>query len=379
MIYRRLLPENASKLTLSTPESQATSRLTISNGRSHSCEAGFPATRLSRISAAASTLKEKVCEKYWNSRSADVSRNSWLPTETDCAVLASSLSDGLSRNTVEDSWFSTTLYAPRRQNSSPISCPSSTSLGAALTACARTVRKSKKIRFYPSKDQRQKIKLWMASARKAYNATIELLRNHGTAANWIAIKVGIINALPEWTSACPYQIKSLAIKDACLAVKAAKIKAKTEQRFIQVGFRSRRDFKMSLFIPKAAVKPGGAYVRLLGKLRMTEEIPLEIRHDCRMCYDYGRYYLIVPVDVAVQAQPASRGVVSLDPGVRTFQTFYSADLAGKFGAGDFGRIYRLCCCVDKLLSMASKARHAKRRRLRKAAARLRDRIRHCID
>ncbi len=123
----------------------------------------------------------------------------------------------------------------------------------------------------------------------------------------------------------------------------------------------------------------GFYVRLLGAIEgLTEPIP-EIKHDCRMCYENGRYYVIVPVDVEVKTQSAPRDVVSLDPGVRTFQTFYSADLAGKFGSGDFGRIHRLCCFMDKLLSKAAKVRHDERRRLRVAAARLRARIKNSID
>ncbi|MEG4809378.1 hypothetical protein QUA82_25510 [Microcoleus sp. F8-D3] len=38
----------------------------------------------------------------------------------------------------------------------------------------------------------------------------------------MAIKTGILNNLPEWAKPVPFQIKSIAIKDACRAVKAAK-------------------------------------------------------------------------------------------------------------------------------------------------------------
>ncbi|MEZ5672373.1 MAG: hypothetical protein R3E08_08275 [Thiotrichaceae bacterium] len=48
------------------------------------------------------------------------------------------------------------------------------------------------------------------------------------------------------------------------------------------------------------------------------------------------------------------GAVALDPGVRTFVTFYSEVLHGKVSEGDLQRIYRLCLNLDKLYSKISK-------------------------
>ena len=62
-----------------------------------------------------------------------------------------------------------------------------------------------------------------------------------TKANWKAIKTEIIHGLPEWSKDIPYQIKSIAIKDACLAVKEAKKKYKQTGLINKVRFRSRRN------------------------------------------------------------------------------------------------------------------------------------------
>ena len=66
------------------------------------------------------------------------------------------------------------------------------------------------------------MKHWWGVSRFVFNQTIKYLQEPGRKANWKAIKTGIINDLPEWAKEVPYQIKSIAVKDACEAVKMLK-------------------------------------------------------------------------------------------------------------------------------------------------------------
>ena len=225
------------------------------------------------------------------------------------------------------------------------------------------------------------LRKWLGTARYVFNATVKFLETPGTKANWMKIKTAIIQSLPEWAKAVPYQIKSLSVKDACIAVQNAKIKAKQTRVFQKVQFRSKKKRRDAIFIPKSAIKGQGVYPRLLGKVIETFDEPIPpAKHDCRLLFDHGNYFLCIPVNCLPLKPENQRGeLVALDPGVRSFQTFCSFDLAGKFGSKDFTRIYRLCYVLDKLISQMAKARCKRKRRLRKAADRIRFKIRNLID
>jgi putative transposase len=227
------------------------------------------------------------------------------------------------------------------------------------------------------------IRKYAGASRWLYNKTIEYLKQPKTTASWRKIKTDLIKNAPEWTCDVPYQIKSIAIKDACTAVSNAKLKYKQTKEVQEVKFRSCREKRDSIYIPKSAVRLRGVYVNLLGDSLNPKELFPMANYDCRLLVDHSKYYLIIPI--------ASKGeekkkifsfleqVVALDPGVRTFQTFYSNNLAGKIGAKDFGKIHRLCSHLDRLVSKIAKVNNAKvRYKMRKATARMREKIKNLI-
>ncbi|NEP35059.1 MAG: IS200/IS605 family element transposase accessory protein TnpB [Moorea sp. SIO1G6] len=248
----------------------------------------------------------------------------------------------------------------------------------ASTGSENTGQKSKKIRIFLNAEQRSIVRQWFGVSRYVFNKTVKILQNGEVKANWKAIKTGILNDLPEWCKAVPYQIKSIAIKDACTAVREAKKKYKKTKQINRVRFRSRKNPVQSCYIPKSAVSDKGIYHTKLGELTFAESLPDNIC-DCRLTSTNGDYYLVVPHKVTnVKAENQGR-VVALDPGVRTFLTFFSETSVGKIGNGDFSQIQRLCQHLDNLISKISKAKGGQKRRMRKASRRMVIRIQNLVN
>jgi putative transposase len=325
-----------------------------------------------------SISRGKDCAPYWTDLCAEISSRLLLPVVTDSQGLDSSLLSIWSNKTVATSWFSTKLYTAQTQNSQPIFSASSTSSLVECTDLESTVKKSNKIRIYLSTEQKKIVKKWLGVARFVYNKTIEYLQQPDTKANWKAIKGGILKALPDWCKEVPYQIKSIAIKDACQAVSNAKKKFKDGGGISKMRFKSRKNAIQSCYIPKSAVTNKGIYHTILGEARFKEPLPPSFG-DCRLVFAYSDYYLAIPREEPRNVTDNQGRVVALDPGIRTFMTFFSEESFGEIGRASNLRIQRLCFRLDKLISQISQAKCRQKRRMRLAANRIRGRIKNLVS
>jgi putative transposase len=232
------------------------------------------------------------------------------------------------------------------------------------------ITKTKSVKLYPNPKQRQIFKKWHDCSRYVFNQTIDYIRSCvNFSPSWMDIKKDLLKQLPKWCGAVPFQIKAIAVKEAHQAY----WKAKGHPRF-----RSRKAPMQSCYIPKSALKETGIYPTLSGQgLRYSEPLP-EIPLDSRLIYQYHEWFLSVPHKNTTHVAENQGRVVALDPGVRTFQTFYSEHLAGQIGYDDFGRIQRLCHHLDKLISRTSKATGKASFEMKRAAARIRKKIKNLI-
>lgn len=350
---------------------------TILRDKSNSCGNDTQKPKSSKTSDRVSTSNGKDCKPYWSDLCAAISSRLLLPVETDCVDSDLNYSSLWQSKTVDQSWFYQALYTAQSPNSQPIFLPSFMSSVAECTDLEATARKSKKIRVFLNPDQKALLKQWFGVSRYVYNTTIKYLQQPGTKANWMGIKTEILNSLPEWAKSVPYQIKSIAIKDACLAVKKAKADFKKTGKICRCQFRSRKDTKQSLYIPKSAIKETGIYHTVLGQSKLKEALPKDFS-DGRLTLAYGEYYLIVSEEVQPHRTDNQGRVVALDPGVRTFMTFFSESSYGWLGNDSNLQIQKLCFKLDKLTSKMSKAPSAQKRRFKKASDRLKSKIQHLV-
>ena len=346
-----------------------------------------------------STTGGKDLQPYWNDFIAEINSRLWLPAETGSPASEPNSSSRCLSKTVANSWFSTSETSAPQRNSPKIYLPSLLSSPPEPTDSADTARKSRKIRIYPDRQQKAKIKLWLDAARFAYNRTIEFLNADGAPkASWHGVKKEILGKLPEWTKPTPYEVKSNAVRDACLAVSAVKkfnrqLKLdkdkdiRLQEDYAEVHFRSRKNPGQTIFIHASALKRQTPYPTLLGPLKMRGSIP-HAHGDAKLTLRRHQYHLSVPFkkmgphisDSNLNAQtPGQARVVALDPGVRNFIAWFSEDGCGKIGELDFGRIQRLCQHQDNLLSRAAQAPSKRRRNMRRATERMTIRIQNLVN
>jgi len=106
----------------------------------------------------------------------------------------------------------------------------------------------------------------------------------------------------------------------------------------------------------------------------------KIECDFVLMRELDRYYLCLPMTKEQKVCVPKYNTVSLDPGVRTFQTFYSPDgIYGKIGDGKINDIEKLHNRIDEINQTKSiTIEKRKRRNLNKRCRKLRIKIRNIV-
>jgi putative transposase len=177
------------------------------------------------------------------------------------------------------------------------------------------------------------------------------------------------------------EIKRQAVNDALKAIKNAISKYKKTKEISSFKFRSKKDPSQSLYVRQNSIGNNTVFKTVLGKMRTSENFS-KPTHDSRLVIKRNKHWtLSIPTEMPTE--PVFKGLFSdsicaLDPGNRTFQTFYSPQVAGKIGDGDKSRLFRLCLGCDRLQSKISKSRGNTKRSLIKAYYRASTKIKNLV-
>ena len=339
--------------------------------------------------AAESISNEKGLTSYWNEQCQANSLKLWLPTKTDWQGSDMTLSNGLLTAPVAGSWFSTKFLRAPSKNSHKICLQSSTYSPAGSAESENTGNKSKpniisrKTQLYPTPAQKLLFDYWFRASRWCFNKAKEIQDARKAAGEKSLFKYDlrtqVLDEASEHFNDVPYLVKAGAVLDYCDAQKMAIIKYKQTGEASEIHFRSRKKTTQSCVIKPESVTQNGIYATIAKKLKTSE--PLRTDGEAILKRENGKYYLYAtikntePVTCENQAR-----IVAVDPGIRTFATFYAGDICGKIGETDFARIMRLCIALDKLISRKAKSRnHRERRSLNKAIQRHRAKIHNLVD
>lgn len=349
-------------------------------------ENGSHITNLSKTLAADLISSEKDLRPYWNLSCEGMSQKLLWLTETGSVGSDLNSFNELQTSTIAESWFSTTLRSPLKQSLLQTCFPSFMCSPVAFTASENTVVRSEKIRIYPKKESLARMKQYLGLTRHWYNTAIEYLQQPGTEASLSALrKLQDTEQQPEWAFDSPQRIREHALADAAAAVKAAKKKCEQTGQYQQVSFRSKKDTTQRFGFDAKSLKADFIFGKKADRAFFQTTEPLEANLEgTEVVYENGRWFLILPQTRKLK-QPENQRlpVCALDPGVRTFQSFYGMGVYGKLGEGDFAHIYRLCQHLDRLISTLSQTRgrgqSLRRLGMRKAIKRLKWQIRDKVD
>ena len=305
------------------------------NGNAPKCGASTQTPKSLGTSGEDSTGSARDSSPYWSEFTGGISSLLWLPTGTGSPGSDLNSSSGWSSKTAGRSWFSTSRMPAPNPSLPKIYSPSSIRSAAGCTDSAATGPQSRRIQVYPNQVQKRAIASWLDASRWTYNLSVELLRA-GAPAAWRTVAKTVMSELdsqrPEGRSV-PYQIKRTSVRDACRAMQNVKAfnaqlaqdKAagcRLDEDFAELGFRSRKNPRQSGYIPDDAITQAGVYRQVLGPLHMAEPVPPDNK-ESRLVKERDKYWLTIPYPAQCDIEtPRGDGVVALDPGVRSFLTFF---------------------------------------------------------
>ena len=335
---------------LYTQEFHPISRKKIFKDKLLCCKQNIPSLKLSKTLLQESISKEEDSSPFWTRSLQGMYRQLWLPTKTDLQDLDLSCSSTflksskcplrscqmMTSKSLSQNWQKTSYRSLR------FSQPDTTDL--------ESTRFCRKIRFYPNKQQVELLNKSVGTSRYFYNKSVAYLNEHGVKGllslqNLRPLVLTNDKDIPDnspisWQKEVPFDIRQGAIADAITAFKAALTNQKQGNiKTFHISFRSKKKAQSEAFrVNKSALNPEkmsffSTRLKNKKKIRMRKRDRKKFLENECLDGDFiilkskpGIWYLCLPRSKEKPIyENAVYKSVFLDPGVRTFQTFYSPD------------------------------------------------------
>ena len=340
------------------------------------------------------TTKEKVFKPFWNGQCLDNSKKLWLPIKTACVDLGLNLSNSFVPETVQESLYLTKKSInPLNKNLQKTSCPLLQSLRVSKWVKENTkpILKMKKIKLYPSQIQRKILIEWFNTSRYVYNKVLNSIINEDEKINkfelrnkYVTWNKGTNNNVKEFETNTPKVIRQESINDLCKAYKTcfSQLKSRMINKF-NINFKTKKNKIQSIGIERSAkLDKKNKTIKLFKNIMKENHVfkigkrqskdkelkDLEIKNDCRICYDGYNFYLCIPVEEQKIENGLKNEIIALDPGTRTFMTGYDPD-------GNIIEYNRRDNLLNKLKDKLSLLQSKRKKRIKI----VRQKIKNCVD
>lgn len=342
------------------------------------------------------TLKATPLKPYWNDVTKDWSRRLLSCTKTDCHELQPTCWNSSLSKQASNSWFTVRAHTLTSSTTLPMSSsPSQPTLLQAIMGNeppnpmpsenkSEKFMRARRIRVYPTKQQESKLDNWFGAVRFVYNQAVQLSQTKDITWEDLTLKAlreQFMTNPPEWAKGIPYAIRDNALRDFDKARKAFFAKRRKAKKSnpdanptATFKFKSKRAKQQCMEVPHQHWgRTRGMFADLFGPGKIhSKEAMGEVKNDFRVIrYRFGHYYFCLPRESPIrsesQAPTLDDHVVSLDPGVRTFQTCYSATgLVTEWGKDDMNLIFQECYAADRLQGRLKRVTGSKRYKRRMA-------------
>ena len=332
------------KITLPTEKKsvmQESLKKKILSDKLDSSKVGTQNTKLSKISDPVLIGKEMAFKPFWKESSMVLSKKLWLPTKTDCRDSALTSYIGCFKNLTANSWFSINLQKPiQRLKCQEMSSQSLTILSQKIMVeelpkikKSETLR-AMKIKLYPNQNQKKILKEWFGSCRWVYNQCVNYINNTKKIPSKSVLRSKFVTnkKATNYIENVPFDVRDEAVADIIKNIKSnfEKMKKQNKKYMFHLKFKKKKNAESIAIRARHYGRKTGMYA-WLSEIKKSQKIEI-INNDFRILKDQcGDYYICLPQNRKIKSKRqafkfTSRnpmvGIISLDPGIRTFLTGY---------------------------------------------------------
>lgn len=239
--------------------------------------------------------------------------------------------------------------------------------------------KAEIVRIRPCRKLTGLYEQWFSHSTILYNYSIACLRLHyPDKKNMSKFKIRneLLDKYRSLGGRLPNAIAQNTILEARLAYKAGDATFRTGQKSIQFDGRCISD---GYIYPTHTKRYFNRYGKRSAVIMESAKLDLKKTDKiCRLFCQDDRFYISYPVPVSAPKAPRKE-FVSLDPGIRSFMTYYDGESWGEIGPNFIGTLNRLTRRLDNLQSKVERT-NSKRKKdsLKRASAKIRTKLKNKV-